>query len=629
MEIKDIVLLFAFAVSACTLCQWIAWKLKLPAIIFLLLSGILAGPVCNILNVEQLMGPLFMPFISLSVAIILFEGSLTLKFQDIFHLQSVLRNMLSVGLLLTWLITTMAARLLAGVSWEIAILFGAITVVTGPTVIAPLLRSVRPTAPVANILRWEGIIIDPIGASLAVLVYEFIVSGGGQAAWGHTLVTFTKIISIGFLIGVVGGYLFGLALRDHLIPEFLQNIATLSIVFFCFASANYLQPESGLLTVTVLGIWLANMKGVDTNAILRFKEHLSILLVSLLFIMLASRLDVSNFKEIGWAALLVFLAVQFIARPINVLLSSLGSGLTMRERSLLAWIAPRGIVAAAIASLFALGLEQAGIKQAELLVPLTFSVIIGTVVLQSFTAGPMAKLLGVAEPEPLGFIIVGANIVARTIGTALARYGVKVILADTSRERIQLAADENLETYLGNPMSEHAERRLDMTGIGRLLALSPFESVNFAAVMHFRRELGNNNVFLIRSESVWTEKPSANTVQSSPGNSTTVISARKKTKMRYVPGNNKGALLFSDDISFQNISASLMKGTALESVVIDGKNKDNTTTEQRYEHILPLFWIDKKERIHVITSNKPTQIANGGTIIGLAKETLYPSTSAQ
>ncbi|WP_458776875.1 cation:proton antiporter [Desulforhopalus sp. 52FAK] len=617
MEIKDIVLLFAYVVTASTLCQWIAWKLKLPAIIFLLSAGLLAGPVFNILNPDILMGPLLLPFISLSVAIILFEGSLTLKLRDILHLQSVLRNMLTIGLLITWLITSLSAKLLTGVSWEIATLFGAITVVTGPTVIAPLLRSVRPTAPIANILRWEGIVIDPIGASLAVLVYEFIVSGGGQAAWGHTLLTFTKIVSVGFVTGVTGGYIFGLALRNHLLPEFLKNVATLSIVFFFFASANYLQPESGLITVTVLGIWLANMKGVDIDSILHFKEHLSILLVSLLFIMLSSRLEFSTFREIGWGALSVFLVVQFLARPVNVMLSAIGSGLTIHERHFLAWVAPRGIVAAAIASLFALGLEQAGVANAHLLVPLTFSVIIGTVLLQSFTAGPVAKFLGVAEPEPLGFIIIGANVVARSIGKILSDCGVRVVLADTSREHIQAAAGDGLETYLGNPMSEHAERHLDMTGIGSLLAISPYESVNFGAVMHFRGELGNNNVFLIRSQAMWAQKSHRSSKSSVSNDSTTIVSARKKTDSRFLPGNNRGRLLFDAKISYLQFSEALASGAELIKIVVDQNTSVQEIVEKKSEHLIPLFFIDQKDHIHIITAQENNSHATGGVLVAL------------
>ena len=618
MQQIEILIIFACAFTACTLCQWLAWKAKLPAIIFLLLAGLLSGPVFNFLEPEQLLGQLYLPFVSLSVAIILFEGSLTLKIRDILHLQKVLRNMLSLGLLITWLVTTLSARLLTGVSWEIATLFGAITVVTGPTVIAPLLRSVRPVAPVANILRWEGIVIDPIGASFSVLVYEFIVSGGGQAAWGHTLVTVAQIVAVGFATGIAGGYFFGLALRHHILPEFLQNMATLSLVLVCFVLANYLRPESGLITVTVLGIWLANMRGVDLTTILHFKENLSVLLVSLLFIMLASQLEIDTFSELGWGVLLVFLVVQFIGRPLNVMISSLGSGLSIKERYLLSWIAPRGIVAAAIASFFAIGLEQAGIAGAHLLAPLTFTIIIGTVLLQSFTAQPLAKLLDVAEPEPLGFLIVGGSIVGRSIAKALRQCGVRVIVADRSRENIQTAAGDKLETYLGNPMSEHAERHLNMTGIGRLLALSPYESVNFGAIMHFMGELGKNNVYLLRSQS--------NSSPLSTGRQIDFFSRGKTKKssrtdsyreLRFLPGRKKGRLLFGEEVTYQQLIHALLHGYALQKRVIDQDGDMKLISRQIHENMLPLFWIDSKKNVHVVSTDYDIQATPGWTVIGL------------
>lgn len=268
MKHHEILIIIAGSLAVCTFCQWLAWRVRLPAMIFLLLAGISGGPVFLIFDPEKLMGHLFFPFVSLSVAIILFEGSLTLKFREILGLQSVVRNMLSFGLIITWLITTVSARFAIGVSWELAFLFGAITVVTGPTVIAPLLRTVRPTTAIANILRWEGIVIDPIGASLAVLVYEFIISSGGQQAWGNTFITFSQIITVGMCIGIGSGYFLGLALRNHWLPEFLQNVATLGLVFFSFVLADTLQAESGLVAVTVLGMWLANMPGVDLEEIL-------------------------------------------------------------------------------------------------------------------------------------------------------------------------------------------------------------------------------------------------------------------------------------------------------------------------------------------------------------------------
>ncbi|HSH13286.1 MAG TPA: cation:proton antiporter, partial [Desulfurivibrionaceae bacterium] len=284
------VIIFAAILSASIFCQWLAWRIKLPAIIFLLTAGVLAGPILGVLHPDKLLGELLFPFVSLAVAVILFEGSLTLKFRQILNLQVVVRNMLTFGLMVTWVITAVTTRLVLGLGWELCFLFGAITVVTGPTVIVPMLRTVRPTATVANILRWEGIVIDPIGAALALLVYEFIIAGGTGEALGRTILTFARINGSGLLLGALCGYLFGLVMRLHWLPEFLHNVTSLGLVFAVFALANYFQPESGLMAVTVMGIWLANMKDVAMEDILDFKESLSILLISFLFIILAARL---------------------------------------------------------------------------------------------------------------------------------------------------------------------------------------------------------------------------------------------------------------------------------------------------------------------------------------------------
>ncbi|MCA1796049.1 MAG: sodium:proton antiporter, partial [Geobacteraceae bacterium] len=432
-------------------------------------------------------------------------------------------------------------RYILGLSWELSLLFGAISVVTGPTVIGPMLRTVRPTQSVSNILRWEGIVIDPIGASLAVLVYEFIVAGGGQQAIGHTLLSFGLIVLVGFVIGILGGYGFGLVLRYHLLPEYLHNVTALALVFGSFAASNLIQAESGLVTVTVMGMWLANMPNVDMEEILDFKESLSILLISLLFIILASRLDFADFTALGWPAVFILLGIQFLARPLSVMVSAAGSNLTWPERHLLAWIAPRGIVAAAVSALFAMQLEQSGFPDASKIVPLTFMVIIGTVLIQSATARPIAMWLGVAEPEPRGCLIVGANPVARTIGLALKNAGFRVKLADSSWEYTSKSRMEGLPTYFGNPISEHSDRHLDMVGLGRMLALSPHEELNMGAAMHYRVDLGVENIFRVQNKSPRDKKPNQNLNQA------------------------RGTILFGNNVTYSTLKDMLDHGAEIHS----------------------------------------------------------------
>ncbi len=380
-------------------CQYLAYKVRLPAILPLLIVGILVGPVFGVLNADDLFGDLLFPVVSLSVAIILFEGSLTLKFSDIAGHGNMVRNLCSVGVVVTWLVAATAAHYSLDLTWQLSFLFGAIVTVTGPTVIVPMLRTVRPKTNLANILRWEGIVIDPIGALLAVLVFEFIVASQ-ETAITHTLIAFGKTIGIGSVLGLASGYLLGLSIRKDWIPHYLLNTAVLTVILGVFAASNYVALESGLLAVTISGMVLANMKDVDVEDILEFKETLSVLLISGLFILLATRLNLQSVVDVGWGSIVVLAAIMFVARPLSVLASSVGTGLKLNELALLSWIAPRGIVAAAVSALFSLKLEEIGYEGAGIIVPIVFMVIIATVVVQSLTSRTVASLLKVRAPAP-------------------------------------------------------------------------------------------------------------------------------------------------------------------------------------------------------------------------------------
>lgn len=576
------------------LCQWLAWRVKLPAILFLLLTGIVVGPVTGLLDSDLLFGDLLFPFISLSVAVILFEGSLTLEYREIKDLQSVVRRMITFGVVVTWSITAVATRLVFQFPWELAFLFGAIIVVTGPTVIVPMLRTVRPTMAIANILRWEGIVIDPIGATLAVLVYEFIVTASTGNAFSHTLLAFGRIVGIGLSFGAVTGYLFGVVLRRHFLPEFLHSAGTLAVVFIVFALSNILQEESGLLTVTVMGIWLANMKDVPKDKILHFKENLSVLLISVLFIVLAARLDLQQLIDLGLPVLIVFAAIQFLSRPLSVHVSALGSSLTWPERHLLAWIAPRGIVAAAISALFAIKLEGAGYEQAELLVPLTFMVIIGTVVLQSSTSRMIAKLLGVAEPYPKGFLIIGANPLAIAIAKALDQNDFKTVLVDTSYENIATARMAGLDTFHGEAVSQPTERHLNLIGIGRMLALTPRGSLNSLACMYYRMELGADTVYAIRT--------------------TARDDLAKRGK---VSDSNQWKTVFYKDYTYTDLEYIIKKGGVIRSTDLTGEFTYDDYKAKYAEQFIPMFAVNPKGEIIISTEDKPLDPKEDWTVISL------------
>jgi len=413
---------------------------------------------------------------------------------------------------------------------------------------------------------------------------------------GHTLLVFMQIVAIGFVLGAFGGQMLGVALRKHLLPEYLHNFGALAVVVGLFALSNELAEESGLLTVTVMGIWLANMKNIDISDLLDFKESLSLLLISGLFIILAARLDWQDFSVLGWGAIIVLFVMQFVARPISVFISSIGSNLTWKEKVLISWIAPRGIVAAAVSAIFALHLEKTGVPQAELLVPLTFLVIIVTVVLQSVSARWAAKMLGIAEPEGHGFLIIGVSDLSLAIGKELIKQDLRVLMADNYWENVRKARMEGLPVYYGNAVSEHADRNLDLIGLTGLLALSWRDNVNSLACLKYSSELGAANVF---------------TLPSSEDDARSEDSRHTNKKF--------GQVLFSNEENFKSLSTKLKEGYALHSTKLSEEFNFLKWEAQHDGKAIPLFSIHKGQaKIFVAGQNmKPV---SGSILISLAPE---------
>ena len=557
-------------------CQWLAWWLKLPAILPLLIAGIVTGPVTGFIRPDALFGDLLFPLVSLGVAVVLFEGSLSLKLHEIRETAHVVRNLVTVGVAATWLILALAGHLLAGLPWPLAFLFGAMVTVTGPTVIVPLLRTMRPTANLSNILRWEGILIDPIGALLAVLVFEFIVSGQE----GSTLLTFGTMLASGVVLGAAGAFLLATVLRRRLLPDFLVNVTTLALVLGVFALADTVQAESGLLAVTVMGIVLANLEDVPLEGVVDFKESLSVMIISGLFIILAARVDLMRMAELAGPALAVLAVALFVARPAAAFLSALRSKLHLRERLLLGWVAPRGIVAAAVASLFALRLTDLGYAGADLLVPLTFTVIIGTVLLQSVTARPVARLLGVAEPEPKGVLIAGAHNVARAVAHALCEQGFRTVLADNHWDEIRAARMDGLPTYYGSAVSEHADRNLDLVGVGGLLAMSHRPAFNALACTRYRSEFGSDKVFAVQTSE---EKEASD----------------KETVARTFACRH----VFGQDVTLAKLASLLSKGAEIHATHLTEDFGFEAFRELYGDQAIPLFAVTPRGNLRLFTTD--------------------------
>ena len=597
MNEQQILLAFGGIGVAALGCQWLAWRLKLPAILFLLLSGILAGPVLGWLDPEALFGNLLMPLVSLAVALILFEGSLTLHLREWKEIGSVVHRLVTIGALTTWAVITLATHWLLGFDWLLALLFGTLTLVTGPTVIAPMLRVVRPKATIANILRWEGIVIDPIGALLAVVVYSFIIASATGEGLSHSLLVFAGVIGCGAAFGIAGGWLLGIVMRNQWLPEYLHNLASLAAVLAIFIGSNQVMHESGLLAVTLMGMWLANMKDVDVRQILHFKENLSVLLISGLFILLAARLDLHAMLALGPAVLALLLVIQLIARPLNVLLCTAGSNLNWRERALLGWVAPRGIVAAAVSAIFAIRLHEAGHQGALLLVPLTFAVIIGTVLLQSATARPLARLLKVAEPAPNGFLIVGASTPARVVAKALQQLGSRVLLTDSSWENTSAARMEGLPVYFGNPASQHADAHLDLVGLGHLLGLSPAGELNALASARFRHDFGHRRLYSLASGL-----------------------ERKRSDKHRASHEHRGETFGLPALTFQQLSQQLNRGAELYSTTLTDGFDWADYKALHGERATLLFARDVNQWVYVMTPHSQLTPGPGWTLVALIQK---------
>ncbi|WP_417850356.1 cation:proton antiporter [Thalassoglobus sp.] len=579
--------IFVFGTGA----QWLSWRIRLPSILLLLGAGFLAGPVFHLVNPDKLLGETLFPFVSMSVAIILFEGSLSLKLSDLKEIGSVLSYLLTIGVLVTWILGALGAYIILGFTGPNSVLLGAILVVTGPTVIGPILRQIRPTGQVGAIARWEGIVIDPIGAVLAVLVFEahraFLDTGVNEG----TMIALENLfwtILYGGGSGALAALLLIFFLKRHAIPDHLEALVAMLFVLLSFAVSNILQEESGLVAVTLMGVMVAN-SGVTLKHIIEFKESLSLLLISGLFILLAARVPISSFAELGWRgpAFVVFMII--LVRPASIFISTWKSNLTNKEKLFLSWLAPRGIVAAAVASVFAIHLGPDG----KGLVPATFLLIVGTVVVYGLTAFPLARYLGLASSDPQGVLILGANELARAIGHAIKEANYPVMLVDTNRWNISTARMEGLRTSSKDILNENAVNELDLGGIGRLIALTQNDEVNSMGAMQFSGLFGRANVFQLTP---WRRAEKQE-------NSTSYLRAR---------------FLFGDEFSYQRLSDRIDSGAVIKVTKLTPEFTFENFQEAYGGTAVPLF-ISQNRKLTVLDTEQHSPKA-GQTVIALVDE---------
>lgn len=475
--------------------QWIAWRTGLPAIALMLVAGILAGPVTGVIRPEEDFGHLLEPAVSLAVAVILFEGGLSLNFRELRHAEGAVHRLVLIGVPVGWLLGTLACYYVAGLVWPVAVLFAGILVVTGPTVVLPLLRQTSIAARPRAILKWEAIVNDPIGALCAVVTYELLRQAGTGATVWESVLTLIGAAIVAGLLGYAVARALGWALPRGYVPEFLKAPVLLVVVIGTFVGANAIQQETGLLAVTVMGIALANMRLASLRDFVAFKENMTIILVSGVFVLLSASLDLGVLQRFEWRFGLFLAALLLVARPLTVFISLAFSRVPWRERLFVGWIAPRGIVAVAISGLFALRLGEIGYGDGSVLVTLSFAVVAATIVAHGFSIGPVARLLGLTASGTKGLLIVGANGWSLGLARALRSLGVPVTVGDTSWQRLTPARAADIPIYHGEILSEAREEGIDLHRFAALAATSENEAYNALVCSELAPEFGRDNVY--------------------------------------------------------------------------------------------------------------------------------------
>lgn len=591
------------------LAQWVAWKTKTPAILPLILIGLFVGPISTLLSEDGTKwlepiwnghegifpGESLFYFVSLAIAVILFEGGLTLRKGEVGNIGPVIIKLISVGVIVTFLGAGLAAHFIYGFSWQISFLFSSLIIVTGPTVISPILRNIPLKTHVSSILKWEGILIDPIGALIAVLMYEFIRVEGGQDFTMTALTEFGKIILFGFTFGFTFAHILALLIKRNIIPHYLLNVFTLATVLGVFVLADTFAHESGLLAVVVMGMVMGNKDLPNIKELLYFKESLSVLLISILFILLAANIEIQELMLIfNWKALFLFGTVVLLVRPVGVILSSLGSGLKIKEVAFISWVGPRGIVAAGIASLFGLKLAREGVPGAEYITPLVFMIVLLSVLLNATTARLFARLVGVFIKNSEGILIIGASSLSRLIAKYLQNNNRHVVLVDNNSDNIKKAKELGLDAIEGSVYQDDLMNNVELNDIGYLMAMTGNSDINKTAITKFTKQFGEKGSFRVISSDEMND-----------------------------PETNPSEGLFSHTDDYIKLTEVARKFPTIHEVILNSRSHYEGLIEisKTDPDIIPLFVKKPSSELEIIPSHSAeVEIANGYQLVYLGKK---------
>lgn len=595
--------------------QWVAWRFRLPAIVLLLVFGVMLGRW----GPEAAAGgdqDSFFALVSLAVGIILFEGGLSLNFHEIKGARGTVFRLVTVGLVLTWMLTAWLAHAVAGFSPPMALLLGALLTVSGPTVVLPLLRHVQPVRRIGSLAKWEGIVNDPIGAVVAALVFKAILHHEPGVMASGWLFGLANTLFYSILLSVVSGLLLLEMLRRYWVPDFLQNPVILAWVLAVFAISNILAPESGLVTVTLLGVILANQSRVAVRHIVEFKENLRVLLISTLFIVLASRLeiDMEALRTLGWRSVAFVALLIVFVRPLAVFVATIGSNLPWQERAFLAWIHPRGIVAAAVSSLFAIEIVRAsgrGLVTAEVLLEeanrfelMTFLVIVATVSVYGLTLAPLARWLGLSGENPQGILFAGGSPAVREIAKAVQEEGFPVLLVDTNPANNATARMAGLPVAYASIGSEYVQDEIDLGGIGRLLAMTPNDEVNTLAAMGFAERFGRVEVYQV------------------------AVSETSSDRTERVGAYRRGRTVFDKPTTIGHLEQRFASGSRIKKTMLTADFTYEDFLDRYGETALVLFRTDVTgKKLLVATEESETSPRPGQKVIALVDETTDTSKS--
>ncbi|UAB85256.1 sodium:proton antiporter [Zunongwangia sp. SCSIO 43204] len=591
------------------LAQWVAWKFKIPAILPLILIGLSVGPIATIFTEDgsKLIEPIWngesglfpgeslFYFVSLAIGIILFEGGLTLKKGEILNVGFVIVKLITVAVIITFIGAGIAAHYIFDLSWQISFLFASLIIVTGPTVITPILRNIPLKKDISTILKWEGILIDPIGALVAVLVFEFISAGKGKEYTSTVLLEFGKIVLFGFTFGFTFAHALAYSIKKNIIPHYLLNVLTLAAVLGVFVLSDQFAHESGLLAVVVMGMVMGNIDLPNLKELLYFKESLSVLLISILFILLAANINMEDLYLVFTSkAIWLFAVIVFVVRPLGVFISSINSSLKFNEKLFISWVGPRGIVAAGIASLFGIELANQGVEGAEYITPLVFMIVLGTVLLNATTARLFAQLVGVFLKDSEGILIIGASSFSRIIGKYMEENGRHVVLVDNNGMNVRKAKSMGLDAIEENVYSEDLINNIELNDIGYLMAMTSNSEINKNAIEKFRKHFGENGSFRVVSPEEMQD-----------------------------PENNPKEGLFSQTDDYVKLTNLARKYSQVHEVTLNSKEHYEGLIEisKTDPDIIPLFVKNNEGNLSIIPSNsKEVEIEEGFKLVYLGKQ---------